>query len=391
MRLSLEALYLLVCILLLACSAKRHKYKHKSKEKMNTTSESNSTDLASEDLVDAGQRTLLLTVTKNSLTSQSCVVTNILALKGIADLGVLVVSRTSESPAEWEGVVNAAKTAGVVFRIRTPQLPHKLSVRISSSNSFFVTKLFFQMRARDWISLYDYVWMVDSDILFHRFDYAQFWLSHQNSFLHGPPLLAQPLIRQNTQSYYFGFNMGQWDKALGANYTRYVATNVYVEQQAPFFKAEFLLWLLDRLGPLLDKQLAMDNDWGAGGLWCGAAAHYIKNSDDQNHTSCGIVLVPIDHTNTKTIAKGRAFSRAGKALLAYTETNNVTEWSQWGTSIDGKLSGGVVFGPPNEHLARAGMGWTVVEGNIKLTHVVEGNIKLTHDIMNSTGKENINL
>ncbi|KAJ1435191.1 hypothetical protein B484DRAFT_446239, partial [Ochromonadaceae sp. CCMP2298] len=347
MRFSLEALCLLVFILLFACSTEKYINNHKGKDngKTNVKRESYTTDLADqldgkhigsfgeprlEELVSAGQKTLLLTVAKTSLASCRGVITNIEALKGIADVGVLVLGAPAQSElaTEWEGVVDAAKTAGVVFRIRAPPLPHKHSLRGTSSNGF-VTKLYFQMRARDWISLYDYVWMADSDILFNQFDYAQFWLSHQNSFLHGPPLIAQPLIRQNTQVKKFSFNMDQWSKALGANYTHYVATNVYVEQQAPFFKANFLLWLLDRLGPLVDKQLEKDSDWGAAALWCGAAAHYIKNSDDQNHTSCGIVLVPIDHNDTKTIPKGPEFSHVGYAMLKYVKNSNDPEWSKW--------------------------------------------------------------
>jgi hypothetical protein len=203
--------------------------------------------------------------------------------------------------------------------------------------------------------------MADSDILFHQFDYAQFWLSHQNSFPHSPPLIAQPLIRQNSQLILYGLNDDQWSKALGANYTQYVAANVYVEQQAPFFKAGFLLWLLDRLGPLLDKQLEMDNDRGAAKLWCGAAAHYITNSDDRNHTSCGIVLVPIDHADTKTIVKSPEFHRGGPAVMAYIENSTDPEWSKW---PDVNSTGrGVVFGTPNdpnEHFTP--MRWTRTAG-----------------------------
>mmetsp|Transcript_26147 Transcript_26147/g.56515 ORF Transcript_26147/g.56515 Transcript_26147/m.56515 type:complete len:391 (-) Transcript_26147:115-1287(-) len=385
MRFSLEALCLLVCILLCVCSAEKLRNKHKGndKGKTNAYSESNITDMDQleakhfgsfglpplEELVGAGQRTLLLTVASGSRASQSCVITNMVALKEIADVGVLVLGAPSapELASQWAGVAEAARTAGVVLRMRASPLPYERST--------FVTKLYYQVRARDWISLYDYVWLADSDILFHQFDYAQFWLSHQNSFLHGPPLLAQPLIRQNTQLLIYGFNMDQWSKALGANYTQYVATNVYVEQQAPFFKAKFLVWLLDRLGPLLDKQLAMDNDWGAGGLWCGAAAHYIKNSDDQNQTSCGIVLVPIDHADSKTIAQGPEFIKAGYALLKYIKNSNDPEWSKWGESLKLKVGRGVVFGPPNhskEHFTP--MRWTVSDGgDIKLSLLPQNN------------------
>ncbi|KAJ1426455.1 hypothetical protein B484DRAFT_450683 [Ochromonadaceae sp. CCMP2298] len=383
MRFSLEALCLLVCILLFACSAKKHK--HKDNGKTNIKRESNTTDLTDqldgsfgerrlEELAGAGQKTLLLTIAKTSLASHSCVIANMVALKGIADVGVLVLGAPSPSElaTKWEGVVDAAKTAGVVFRIRAPPLPRKT---IATSSNSFVTKLYFQMRARDWISLYDYVWMADSDILFHQFDYAQFWLSHQNSFPHGPPLISQPLILQSTKKHKFGFNSDQWSKALGANYTQYVATNVYVEQQAPFFKAKFLVWLLDRLGPLVDKQLEKRNDWGAGVLWCGAAAHYIKNSDDQNQTSCGIVLVPIDHADSKTIAQGPEFIKAGYALLKYIKNSNDPEWSKWGESLKLKVGRGVVFGPPNhskEHFTP--MRWTVSDGgDIKLSLLPQNN------------------
>ncbi|KAJ1422364.1 hypothetical protein B484DRAFT_452411 [Ochromonadaceae sp. CCMP2298] len=392
MRFSVEALCLLVCILLFACSAKAWKHKHEGKDNGKTNikresdtmdladqPESNTTDLAHqldgkhigsfgepllEELVSAGQKTLLLTVARSNLASYRGVIINIEALKGIADVGVLVIGAParSELATQWEGVVDAAKTAGVVFRIRAPPLPHKHSLRGTSSNSF-VAKLFFQMRARDWISLYDYVWMADSDILFNQFDYAQFWLSHQNSFLHGPPLIAQPLIRQNTQLLIYGFNMDQWSKALGANYTQYVATNINVEQQIPIFKAKFLVWLLDRLRPLLDKQLEQESDRGAAKLWCGAAAHYITNSDDQNHTSCGIVLVPIDHADTKTIRKDPGFKTRGDAVMAYIENSTHPEWSKW---LEVKSLGhGVVFGPPNDHFTP--MNWTIVKPDIELS------------------------
>jgi len=360
MRFSLEALCLLVCILLCVCSAEKLRNKHKGndKGKTNAYSESNITDMDQleakhfgsfglpplEELVGAGQRTLLLTVASGSRASQSCVITNMVALKEIADVGVLVLGAPSapELASQWAGVAEAARTAGVVLRMRASPLPYERST--------FVTKLYYQVRARDWISLYDYVWLADSDILFHQFDYAQFWRSHQHSFPRGPPLIAQPLIRQSTKTRKFGFNMAQWSKALGANYTQYVATNVYAEQQTPFFQAKFLLWLLDRLGPLVDKQVQLRNDWGAGVLWCGAAAHYIAKSDgnDRNHTSCGLVLVAVDHADSKTISQGQEFIKAGYAVLQFVASSNDSEWAQWGGPLQDKSGRGVVFGPPSD-------------------------------------------
>jgi hypothetical protein len=315
-----------------------------------------STCSSGEELVGVGQKTLLLTVAMNTLGSQTNVMVNLLALKGIADIGVMVITDPEASDpnatltalTEWEGVRSLAKTTGVVFRIRAPPMP--------PFRRTFVTKLYFHMRARDWIALYDYVWLADVDILFHRFDYAQFWLSHQSAFPDGPPLIAGALIRQNTQRPVVASNMNMWSQALGTNATQYVATTMYLEQGAPFFNAKFLLWLLARLEAVLVKQLKEGSDSGPDTLWCGGAKHYIhnvanntKHANRTNRTSCGLVLVPIDHLDTKTINNDPVFDKARTSLLHFIQRENPyrQEWDGWEKSRTSSYKfiklGGVVY------------------------------------------------
>jgi hypothetical protein len=133
---------------------------------------------------------------------------------------------------------------------------------------------------------------------------------------------------------------------------------------------------MDRLGPIVDKQIELGTDWGANSLWCGAAKHYIayiasnprpsgwlerydkthtNHYNHTNHTSCGIVLVPIDHTNSRTIEKSTAFLKAGYDMWAFLEEDKkVQEWSVWDkiTASSRDKAGefkGMVYGPPSEH------------------------------------------
>ena len=121
--------------------------------------------------------------------------------------------------APWSPLYGVANHTGNRFLLREGRVP----AGVDPLDHGFIPKLWFQSQVTDWIEAYDYVWMVDEDMSFHADfvrrsqpltpshlrpltalrpvgqSYPEFWRRHQEDFPQGPPLVAQPTIRQNTQ------------------------------------------------------------------------------------------------------------------------------------------------------------------------------------------------
>ena len=188
--------------------------------------------------------------------------------------------------APWAPLYDVANHTGNRFYVSEGKMP----AGVDPQNHGFIPKLWFQTQVTDWIKAYDYVWMVDEDMSFHsNFAYPEFWRRHQEEFPQGPPLVAQPTIRQNTQYWALLNNAEVYPCETTA------AVTTYVEQQVPIFDAKFWLWLAPRMHSLKLKQVELANDWVSDHVWCLAAKAYNKS-----RTACAVITTPIDTVDTDT-------------------------------------------------------------------------------------------
>ena len=84
------------------------------------------------------------------------------------------------------------------------------------------------------------MWFVDDDMDFVDFNYAEVWALHQHALPSGPPLIAQPTVRNGSSTWIPIFDYSQWPNN---SWTKAVASN-YVEQQTSVFDAGFWLWFV---------------------------------------------------------------------------------------------------------------------------------------------------
>ena len=257
-------------------------------------------------------RTLVLSVASDG--SRELVARNIRSQPEL-DFGIVLHSGEA---AAWHLLYRVANITGNRFFVRQGRMP----AGVDPSNHGFIPKLWFQSQVTDWVKRYDYVWMVDEDMSFAaNFDYNEFWRRHQHDFPDGPPIVAQPTIRQNGQFYALLNNANTYPCEVRA------AVNTYIEQQVPLFDAKFWAWLVPRLDALKRKQVELENDWVTDHVWCLAAADY-----NSSRTGCAVITTPIDTLDSDTSGWRKnensfdSFLAAGLALAdwACSEAQNET-------------------------------------------------------------------
>ena len=115
----------------------------------------------------------------------------------------------------------------------------------------------------------------------------------------------------------------------------YTASTI-IEQQTSVIDADFFVWFYssETMTEMIKIQAAMRSCWGLEHIWCGAARAYrdiiykdqIQNweHDQMFRPPCAIIMTPINHVNTMSIAKGEAFRAKGYYLnaLAFNYTYN---------------------------------------------------------------------
>ena len=188
--------------------------------------------------------------------------------------------------APWAPLYDVANQTGNRFYVAEGKMP----AGVDRYDHGFIPKLWFQTQVTDWLEPYDYVWLVDEHMSFHfAFSYPEFWRRHQEEFPQGPPLVAQPTIRQNTQFWPLLTNAEVYPCETRA------AVTTYVEQQVPIFDAKFWLWLVPRMDSLKLRQVELANDWVTDHVWCRAAEVYNKS-----RTACAVITTPINTADTDT-------------------------------------------------------------------------------------------
>ena len=226
-------------------------------------------------------RTLVVAVVSDALDVRSRILNNLWAQPDL-DFGVVLYKGSVDA---WAPEAAKASIARRTLRVRQGAVPPG----VDQHDHGFIPKLWLWAQASDWVVQYDYVWFVDEDMSFVDFNYAEFWELHQSVFPTGPPLIAQPTIRESTQWLKI-FNHDSWLTDIRA------ATSTSLEQQAPLFDARVWLWFVPQTAELRNKQVELANDWVTDLAWCAKAKEY-----NNSRTACAILNVPLSHLNTNSI------------------------------------------------------------------------------------------
>jgi hypothetical protein len=188
-------------------------------------------------------------------------------------------------------------------------------------NTKFFPKPMLLMNLIPIASTYDYVWFFDGDIFLHGFDIPRF-LRNLHCAFDKAPIIAQPLVSENTQIYWY-FNYMPWKAHPGviAHETR------FIEMQTPVFNGHFLEFYLSQvIGRLLWPLHILGVDWGFDNTFCSMATSYAERRElamyklrnnltmpldekmiasilRQNLTPCAVIVdgTPIHHHNQRLI------------------------------------------------------------------------------------------
>lgn len=167
---------------------------------------------------------------------------------------------------------------------------------------------------------YKYIWSLDGDLILEHFQQDDFFAAHQCGLPH-PPLVAQPLIHENTKVYKY-LGTPYWD---GSNV---IACRVgFVEIQVPFIDAEFFEWFtLAFVHPMFTTMHILGADWGFDNLFCAAAGYYQKYKETGNKLkifkgmsrvfdACAVITNSyVDHTNSNEIRDKLGGASSKKAI-----------------------------------------------------------------------------
>jgi hypothetical protein len=173
---------------------------------------------------------------------------------------------------------------------------------------------------------YDYVWLLDNDILLDDFDFAQFIKLHSCSFKKKRPLVSQPLLREKKKNYQY-LSTTSWNNknpdtlpsssssssstaaaataatasssstssssvslssSSSSSSSPYVAASTvgFVEIQIPFINTVYLQWfILSYIIPMFQPMNILGADWGFDDLFCKSGELFLSydNIPIQSH------------------------------------------------------------------------------------------------------------
>ncbi|KAJ1408748.1 hypothetical protein B484DRAFT_196800 [Ochromonadaceae sp. CCMP2298] len=196
----------------------------------------------------------------------------------------------------------AGRSASVIYCKRVPETVDRPVVDITSGEktvqlALDVPKSALYSVLLPFLPRYESVFLMDQDISLVGFDVAVFLATWRCAFHpHPPPLVVQPLIVERTQ--YFPYvHLKAW---RSGNKTRNaVAAGVgLVEQQVPFFNAQFFEWLVSRvLSQTREVALTYGVDQSLDRTWCKAADAYARtvlgiNYSADTSQACAIIIGP---------------------------------------------------------------------------------------------------
>ena len=122
---------------------------------------------------------------------------------------------------------------------------------------------------------YQYVWIIDGDITLTDFNLTKFLTILSCAFEY-KPIITQPLIIENTQSYPY-INHKNWV------HNKAIATETgFIEIQVPMLNTQFLsYYIMKFVFPIVIPMHILGADWGFDELFCSAAKLYSTVITDQ--------------------------------------------------------------------------------------------------------------
>ena len=298
------------------------------------------------------------------------VVSNMEVMKGLCDWAVLFYDRDSsssgirrlerEAKALGVSVVKSEfvesrdavlERHGVALSVTPSTLEEGLALRRSrpsssssstgeemkAFNSLVYPKSVQYMSLLDLLPQYERAWLLDADISLAGFQPDRFFQIVDCAFA-AKPLVAQPLISENTQSYKFLRSL-QWREFQAKDRAEkkviLATSSAFVEIQAPLVDAQFFEWFLRYFtAPLLRPSHILGADWGIDALFCKAAHAFAAASSGKTRLekpgvsigtdACMLVVAgsPLHHVDRRVLdgALGKAVKkRLNRALMRIVE------------------------------------------------------------------------
>ena len=195
-----------------------------------------------------------------------------------------------------------------------PQLPRvRIAKKETLKNQFWLESLGPKKVQEEFHAIFDFVWMVDSDLLLEALNFGVF-LDIIQKLDFG---IAQPAIL-GTCATCRGSDHPHLNKISEPDLTVIAKTASIVEIMAPLMK--FSVW--QKLHPLLEAVLQQGDGHGPDLWWCGYVWDQIKRSKQNNDSiplaayPCGVVhATPLFHMNARSIEKGEEYKQHQRGAI----------------------------------------------------------------------------
>ena len=152
---------------------------------------------------------------------------------------------------------------------------------------------------------YNYVWLLDSDITFERFQIEEYFNTMRG--LPQSPLLLQPVVGTNDRPH----------TKLNENYYAkksvpgHIAPSNIIEIMLPMIDSAFLVWFSNFfIKPMVGIAYAVSGDFGSDLIWCRASALYleigldVKDYKTRANAACIVIThTPIQHLDWDDLPK----------------------------------------------------------------------------------------
>mmetsp|Transcript_2623 Transcript_2623/g.3900 ORF Transcript_2623/g.3900 Transcript_2623/m.3900 type:complete len:419 (+) Transcript_2623:98-1354(+) len=236
-------------------------------------------------------------------------------------------------------------------------------------------KVVFWLKFKEFANKYEFIWLLDEDMSFYKFDFETFTSSLAFSFPEGVPLLSQPVlwtpssdgstpINQNydekhrgkkIKNPFYWMSMNELNKqAVGLENAITAAKIGFVEIQAPLIDAELFGYILEE-ALLVDAALKTGSNWGLDFYMCDVSRNFslasaarengvgmeeiekslrFENGAEKMYKIrpfCAVIVAaPLLHLDYKTIPKSKEWSERGHlAIKAYKEKFKGLGWAYW--------------------------------------------------------------
>ena len=255
----------------------------------------------------------------------------------VADFGIIAYDNQASA---WQDVRDFASS--VATRV--------LLLEDGQRSATFHPKLQYQRRFARLLdgSSHQAIFLLDSDMTFQDTSSVQAFLHHWACAWAKPPLVAQPVLGDNT-SWTWLDRMSHWqnpehfdspsarvrrqhlahDTHAGAAMRAPAAVETrFVQQQATLLDADFFRDFARATREFSRMQDEWGTDHGTDTLWCALAARALHGrSGSARRPGCAVIITPIEHDDSRTINNNRtAFHERGARFIQKVLLPRSAEW-----------------------------------------------------------------